>query len=194
MSATGSGQQSMHKEKLPVVAARVPDCENLNSDLRKHLLTMSNTIPDRVSNQQNGISYFDNKWLSESLLHKSENTGLQSLLRFAQQTANRMFQFPDPELVVSVTSMWSMVSKAGLAGVRHNHAGRVSGAYYVDAGSSGETDGGLIEFYQQPENTIPSHRFQPESGQLLLFPSSLEHSVSSYQGASPRIVISLNLS
>lgn len=50
-----------------------------------------------------------------------------------------------------------------------------------------------MQFFTDKEHMQPTHRFQPESGQLFLFPSSLEHSVSRYTGARARIVIALNL-
>jgi len=179
--------------QLPVVAVKAPDYENLNRRLRSYLANMAETLPDRGSNQANGKSYFENKWLSDAQLHNSDNSDLQKLVAFAEETANRIFQLPEPGLVMSITSMWGMVSKAGLTGVRHNHAGRVSAAYYVDVGSSGESDGGLMQFFLRPELDQPTHRFRPESGQLFLFPSTLQHSVSRYEGANPRIVIALNL-
>ncbi len=173
---------------------KAPDFTSLNQRLRNYLLNLSQSVPDSVSNNQSGVSYFDNKWLSQAQLHKNDNNDLQTLKTFAEQTANKLFRAPEPGLVISTTSMWSIISEAGLMGSRHNHRGRVSGAYYVDAGSSGETDGGLMQFYNQPGSSHPTHSFTPEPGLLLLFPSSLEHSVSAYTGESPRIVISLNMS
>ena len=180
-------------DRLPLLALKVPDYARLNTRLRDSLSEMSNTLTGKVSNQTNGLSYFDNKWLSQAELHESDNGDVQLLRSFIEETANRTFRKPDPGMVLSVTSMWGMVSKPGMTGNRHNHAGVVSGAYYVDAGSSGAKDGGLMQFYQQPELDQPTHRFQPESGQVFLFPSFLEHSVSRYEGKEPRIVIAFNL-
>ena len=180
-------------DRLPLLALKVPDYARLNTRLRDSLSEMSNTLTGKVSNQTNGLSYFDNKWLSQAELHESDNGDVQLLRSFIEETANRTFRKPDPGMVLSVTSMWGMVSKPGMTGNRHNHTGVVSGAYYVDAGSSGAKDGGLMQFYQQPELDQPTHRFQPESGQVFLFPSFLEHSVSRYEGKEPRIVIAFNL-
>jgi len=58
--------------KLPVIAVRAPDHENLNVGLRELLIGMSDTVPDRGSNQVNQQSYFDKKWLSHS--GKSQDT------------------------------------------------------------------------------------------------------------------------
>lgn len=181
------------KDRLPLLVTRLPDYDNLNSRLRNNLTGMSKTVPDKVSNQTGGLSYFDNKWLSSAELHKDPNHDVQILVKFVEEIANRSFHKPDPGLVLSISSMWGMVSKSGMTGNRHNHAGRASGAYYVDAGSSGAQDGGLMQFFVKPELSYPTHRLAPESGQLFMFPSSLEHSVSRYEGTSPRIVIAFNL-
>ncbi len=180
-------------DRLPLLALKVPDFARLNVRLRKCLSDMSNTLPGKVSNLSNGLSYFENKWLSQAELHESDNSDLQQLRSFIEETANRTFRKPDPDMVLNVTSMWGMVSRSGMTGSRHRHAGVVSGAYYVDAGSSGANNGGLMQFYQQPGLDQPTHRFQPESGQIFLFPSFLEHSVSRYEGKKPRIVIAFNL-
>jgi len=186
--------KDLPKNQLPLIAVRIPDHEILNVSLRKTLMTMSNTEGDRVSNQANKQSYFDNKWLSQAELHKSKDRQLRKLVSFVEETANRRIPKPDPGLVLSIMSMWCIVSKPGLVGERHNHSGRVSGAYYVDAGASGAQNGGLLQFYLDRQSAQPTHIIEPESGVLYLFPSMLEHSVSRYDGASPRIVIALNLS
>ena len=179
--------------RLPLVAVRIPDHERVNSYLRQMLMTMSDTVPDKVSNQKNQKSYFNNKWLSQAKLHKSEDHQLQEFVSFVEETVSQKIPKPEPDLMLSITSMWSIVSKPGLVGVRHNHAGRVSGAYYVDAGSSGEQNGGLLQFYLNRQDAQPTHNIEPEPGVLYLFPGSLEHSVSCYNGTTARIVISINL-
>jgi len=185
------------QHQLPLIAERVPDHERLNTHLRDMLITMSNTVPDRVSNQSNQKSYFGNRWLSQAELHKNEDPGLQEFVRFVEKTVDQKIPRPDPgpdsDLGLSVMSMWCIVSKPGLVGVRHNHSGRISGSYYVDAGSSGAQNGGLLQFYLNRQSSQPTHQIEPESGVLYLFPSSLEHSVSVYDGATPRVVIALNL-
>jgi hypothetical protein len=179
------------KAGLPVLVARVPDHEPLNVRLRRLLVGKSQTVRDQVSNQPNGESYFDNKWLSLPDLHKSEQSDIQTLVKFAELIVNRVPR--SDGRAASVVSMWCIVSKPGLEGRRHKHSGRVSGSYYVDAGSSGARDGGLLQFYAQPDSSQPSHRIEPESGCLYLFPSMLEHSVSRYDGPGPRVVIALNM-
>ena len=178
------------KDGLAVLAVRVPDHEQLNIRLKRLLIGKSETEPNQVSNQRHGQTYFDNRWLSRADLHTSDEPDLQTLVKFAERAANRALRSA-PGRPVSVTSMWCIVGKPGLKGRRHNHGGRVSGSYYVDAGSSG-ADGGLLQFYAKRGSARPSHSIKPESGVLYLFPAPLEHSVSRYAGTDPRIVIGLN--
>ena len=180
--------------RVPVALVKAPDFTSLNLRLREHLIKLSQSAPDQGSNNPTGKSFFQNKWLSRDQLHKSDNKDLQSLKTFAEQAANRLLSPQTPGRVLSTTSMWSIISEVGLTGIRHSHKGRISCAYYVDAGSSGESDGGRIQFYHRAGLSRPAHSLTPESGLLLLFPSSLEHSVSAYTGESRRIVISINMS
>lgn len=184
--------KSFGKDGLPVLVARLPDHEPLNMRLRRLLIGQSQTEPDQVSNQPHGQTYFDNRWLSRANLHKSDEPDIQRLVKFAELIANQALR-SDPGRAVSVVSMWCIVGKPGLVGRRHNHGGRVSGSYYVDAGSSGAQDGGALQFYADRDSARPSHSIEPESGVLYLFPSRLEHSVSRYDGIDPRVVIGLNM-
>jgi uncharacterized protein (TIGR02466 family) len=194
MTENETRQNKSSNARLPLVITSLPGSEALNSRLRDYLTGLASETPGRESNLSGGSSYFENKWLSAATLHTSENSDLQKLAELVEETANRSVRKTDPSSRLSITSMWCIVSRRGMAGSRHNHAGRLSGAYYVDTGSSGAADGGLMQFYQHPELPQPSHSLAPESGQVFLFPSSLEHSVSCYEGSSPRIVIAFNLS
>ena len=181
------------KDRLPLLAVKAPDHENLNLHLSEFLLAMASSVPDRVSNQASGQPYFKNKWLSRTELHKTEDPRLQQFVEFVEQTANRQALQSEAGARLAVMSMWCMVSKPGLVGKRHNHRGRVSTVYYVDTGHSGSQYGGLLQFFMSPGHSQPTHSIDPETGVLYLFPSSLQHSVSRYDGEQPRIVISSNL-
>ena len=185
------GSNNFGKAGLPVLAVQLPDHAQLNMRLRRLLIGKSETVRDQISNRPDGRSYFENKWLSSDDLHKSGEPDIETLVAFAETIVNRALK---PEVGrVSVTSMWCIVSKPGLQGRRHRHVGRVSGSYYVDAGSSGAQDGGLLQFYARRESAQPSHSIEPQSGHLYLFSSTLEHSVTRYEGADPRVVIALNM-
>lgn len=181
--------------KSAVYTTFMPGYEALNARLQAELISRSETIPDAVSNSlAGGRSYFRNKWLSKSNLHTDPDPDLHALREFAIKEASRLVQNRQDDPPLSVTSMWCIVSKEGLEGRPHNHTGEISGAYYVNAGSSGPDDGGVLQFYMGRSRRHSKLRsLTPRSGQMVLFPSRLIHSVTRYVGAELRIVISFNL-
>jgi len=185
--------QGSQPKKLPLFVTRVPDFETLNTRLLQTIDEMKSSSTGRETNQPDGQSYFANKWLSSSDVHQSASTDIQQLVLFIEESANRVFHKPEPDMTLSIFSMWCMVSKTDMTGTRHNHSGRVSGVYYVATGSSSIEHGGSIHFFQNPGSHRSSHHLTPETGRLLLFPSSLEHSVCRYTGPDSRTVIAFNL-
>lgn len=180
--------------RFSLLSVKIPEHNSLNARLRDNILHMSETIPDTVSNLKSGTSFFLNKWLSKSDLHLRDDPDFGYVADFTRNMASQLIPIAKRKPELAVTSMWCMVSKAGLKGRRHDHKGLVSAAYYVDPGSSSPENGGEILFFGAPgKNKAPTHSFTPEAGRLLLFPSSLYHAVNEYRDTKPRIVISINV-
>jgi uncharacterized protein (TIGR02466 family) len=108
-----------------------------------------------------------------------------------------------PQKVDFVLWGWAVIYKAGHTQGLHVHPNaNVSGVYYVTAPPSTlETgDSGKISFYDpRPRATMiqlpfqaTRHRVAPVPGDMYLFPSWLEHSVSAFQGDGTRICIAFN--
>ena len=98
---------------------------------------------------------------------------------------------------------WAVSYKAGHTQGLHVHPGaNVSGVYYVSAPPAALEPGeaGKISFYDpRPRATMAQlpyqatrHRVAPKPGDMYLFPSWLEHSVSAFQGEGTRICIAFN--
>jgi uncharacterized protein (TIGR02466 family) len=98
---------------------------------------------------------------------------------------------------------WAVCYKAGHTQGLHVHPGaNVSGVYYVSAPPTAleAGDAGKISFYDpRPRATMAQlpfqatrHRVAPTPGDMYLFPSWLEHSVSAFQGEGTRICIAFN--
>ena len=98
---------------------------------------------------------------------------------------------------------WAVSYKAGHTQGLHVHPGaHISGVYYVTAPSAAleAGDAGKISFYDpRPRATMNQlpfqatrHRVSPVPGDMYLFPSWLEHSVSAFQGDGTRICIAFN--
>lgn len=174
--------------QVPLKSGLLPGWERLNPRLNSAIQEMAGALPDAVSHNASGQSYFANKWLSPSKLHQEGPPVFREFAALVEEVIAGVVGEP-----LKVSSLWSIVSREGMEGGAHNHAGRVSLAYYVDPGESGPAKGGLMQFYADPESREPSHTVIPKAGLLIMFPSGLFHSVSRYTGSKPRIVISANL-
>jgi hypothetical protein len=107
------------------------------------------------------------------------------------------FELPE----MAITQCWLNVNRPGDRHHRHHHPNSyISGVYYLDA----SPDCGAIAFHRpglvelQPARTrgtpftFDLWREVPRSGQLLLFPSRLEHSVEPNLSTRDRLSISFN--
>ncbi len=101
---------------------------------------------------------------------------------------------------------WANVLRRGNFNRIHNHPGTSwSGVYYVSVGGepASETDG-MIEFVDPrgSANMIATPgrpfdqrvRIRPRAGEMILFPSFLQHYVNPYESEGTRIAISFNVS
>ena len=98
---------------------------------------------------------------------------------------------------------WAVSYKAGHTQGLHVHPNaNISGVYYVSAPQSAlePGDNGKISFYDpraratmiQLPFQVNRHRVAPTPGDMYLFPSWLEHSVSAFQGEGERLCIAFN--
>lgn len=110
---------------------------------------------------------------------------------------------------------WANLNGYGTGNVAHVHPGAFwSGCFYADDGgiAGGEALGGALEFVD-PRGAMPvmyaptvkfgiegcvtaglGERFHPKTGDLVIFPSWLRHSVTRYLGDGTRISVAFNLS
>lgn len=95
---------------------------------------------------------------------------------------------------------WGVVYRDwGFHRVHSHHDSAWSGVLYVDMGDS-QSDDGRIEFLD-PRPSACARRpgepavatIKPATGEMILFPSWLEHWVTPHQGTRPRVVIAFNM-
>lgn len=183
--------------------------EQLRRKLETLALRLAVTEPSVVVSSRGG-------WQSSKNLHKSYLPEVDELLSLVEGPASHLLGLPAysrrtrlqveqeasgaaPSFVVS--EAWINVNGAGAKNVWHNHLPiemsiqtrevHVSGVYYVAPGNSGPArlqmrDGGkLLDV-------------EPELGKLVLFPSTMEHSVEPHQNITglaeaPRISVAFNM-
>jgi uncharacterized protein (TIGR02466 family) len=165
--------------------------ERLNAALRVMLTDMSDRVPGRETNRTSGRSYFSDKWLSDGNLFQLPDPTVRQLVSLIETLANSLaWDNTAGASALRIASMWAIISRNGMEGRLHNHAGKVSGAYYVDAGECSTTSGA---FRIHDAQGLPVGHIVPKDGLLMLFPSGLLHSVARYDSDRPRMVISFNL-
>lgn len=184
---------SMSHSDRPFAEIRMGHSELMNKRLRDALMAMSASTPSRATNAPGGRPVFQNKWLSHPHLHQQGPAVFGELGREIETVANKVTVRKDMTRSLAVVSMWSIISRSGMESKRHNHGEQISAIYYVDSGSSSEDSGGLLHFYADENKLAPSHVIVPRTSLLIIFPSSLQHSVSRYSGSDPRIVISAGM-
>lgn len=107
----------------------------------------------------------------------------------------------NPNIEIFITDSWANVNKPGEKHHRHNHPNSIiSGVFYLDT----DEDTGSIVFnssqYSQIEfSTVGNNIYNsktwslnPTPGTLLLFPSSLEHSVTANKSTKDRVSVAFN--
>jgi uncharacterized protein (TIGR02466 family) len=132
---------------------------------------------------------------------------LQSLHNFCLESANQFFQEiwkPKKELSLYITQSWVNYTAKGQFHHKHAHPNSfISGVFYISANPELDKIFFYNGFYSQYQQIkifpIEYNQYNSESwwlpvstGQLMLFPSSLEHMVESVISDSERISLSFN--
>ena len=123
-----------------------------------------------------------------------------SLANFCEET----FNFDADKITLKITHSWTNRTKQGEHHHKHSHPNSIiSGVFYFDC-----NDNDNVQFYDTKnwlgldKLLVPSKNFNPfnsgscsfsvKVGELLLFPSQLEHAVHTVQGKKDRYSISFN--
>ena len=161
-----------------------PNHSELNAKLYPLLIGWSEKRDDhRLHSNQVTFFRLENSWHSPNDLHEQEL--FRPLCDFIEERVSSIMNAP-----LQIFSMWSIIGTNRSQGGRHFHVGSVSGAYYVNNGhEEGENISASIHFHGS--GGVKS--FEPQDGQILLFPAPLEHHVDAYLGSNRRVVISFNL-
>jgi uncharacterized protein (TIGR02466 family) len=194
----------------PVVVATLPDAEALNLELRRIILERER--------QEEGVQHSNlGGWQSSWDFEAWGGAAARRLLDAARELATRMTsdRTGRPVRIAWKSNAWANVNRKGHGNEFHTHPGAYwSGTYYVDDGGIDQDHGldGAFEI-QDPRGVAPamyaphlgfampggqsagaSELIFPKSGQLILFPSWLQHAVRPYQGDRMRISIAFNFS
>ncbi len=194
----------------PVVVATLPDAEALNLELGRIILEREQK---EAGVQHSNLGGWQSSWDFEAW----GGAAAKRLLDAARELATRMTsdRAGRPVRLAWRCNAWANVNRRGHGNEFHTHPGAYwSGTYYVDDGGIAEDHalGGEFEI-QDPRGVAPamyaphlgfampggqsagaSELIFPKSGQLILFPSWLQHAVRPYQGDRLRISVAFNFS
>jgi len=194
----------------PVAVATLAEAESFNPELRRVIL-------ERESREE-GVQHSNlGGWQSSWDFEDWGGAPARRLLDAAREMATRLTsdRAGKPVRISWQTNAWANVNRRGHGNEFHTHPGAYwSGTYYVDDGgiAADHALGGAFEI-QDPRGVAPamyapllgfavpggqsagaSELIFPQSGQLVLFPSWLQHGVRPYLGDRTRISVAFNFS
>jgi hypothetical protein len=173
----------------PILAYTLPHADALNTRLAAAFSSLREKDFERRSHFIGGR--FENLYLSAERL-----PGLAEVLAFAQNQARHLLSsgqasWLDAPIGVDQPlriGFWINAMQPGQSTSRHAHQEcdeLISGVYYVAAPAGA----GDILFHEPPFET----RVRPESGMMLLFAPSLEHSVETNHSRLQRLSVAFNI-
>ncbi len=190
----------------------LPDMDDTNQQLAGMIAELANSGPNMIAGTSN-VGGFQTRedLLSENhrfARHAAMVSLKQQLIATIQSYAKLLFEqecMRNPANVDFMLWGWGVSLKAGHSQELHVHpTAHISGVYYVAVppGAQGETStAGKIRFYDprpranmnQLFTQITRHSEIPKAGDVLVFPSWLEHSVAAFEGDGDRICIAFNV-
>lgn len=198
---------------VPMLQSQIGDASRLNAELSSLFLRLEsegNRHRDPISRDtQYGI------FESHFFLHQRMDAAIQELFGFLRASLltfiQGMNQYSDAEMSNIELDMhsWFHITRKGGFQSLHNHPNASwSAIYCVDPGDGATPESGAVRFhdprtgcdmYRDPsvERLQSPYRIGPwqlshKPGQMIAFPSYLQHEVFPYTGDRPRIVVALN--
>ena len=187
----------------PVWSCLWDDCAEVNAGLKNMILERA---PAEALTHRSNVG----GWHSEQDVLKWGGPHIAQLVEWIKmginavtQATNGIQEAASGEFFIVA---WANVLRQGGYNQVHDHNSYAwSGVYYVDIGDElpGDDFAGRIEFIDPRVGVgspkVPGDpfkqrmRFQPEAGQMLMFPGWLRHYVHPYKGEAPRISIAFNV-
>jgi len=174
--------------------------EALNAELRDLILERERTMPSMAKSNIGG-------WQSDIDFLEWQTPAAQTLghyLSAAVEVATKQLPLVAPKVQIQFELVaWAAVNRKGHYNTSHVHPlATWSGVYYVDPGDEPEKGLGAVLEFEHPVQAMVMDFFpglmpstlcvRPQAGLIVLFPSTLVHSVRMYHGERPRICVPFN--
>lgn len=200
----------------PFAVLHYPEPELLNKELEKFFDQLT-ANGDKHRNPRPHNYVQDNLFESNFDLFKYDNVAVQQLRHFILQSIGwiitRLNGYTKEQLssIQLHTDAWFHITEHAGYFYTHNHPmASWSAVYCVDPGEDvpGKKDSGILRFHDpRPHCSVyldagnanlqgafgtGSYNFKLQAGQLLLFPSYLQHEVAPFMGHNRRITVAVN--
>jgi len=203
---------------IPTAAAQMPDAEALNAELRALFLERetqgakyANPNPYTARNPALFESHFDLFSWPETCVHRLAQFCLGELSQTVAQLSG-MDVVAMRKMQIATDAWFHITRRGGFFGVHNHPMASWSGVYCVSPGQhdADYAESGRLSFvnpnslagmYLDPGNAqvrmpfgFNNFAFDLRAGQLVLFPSWLQHYVLPFQGEGERITVAFNCS
>ncbi|MGV3517697.1 TIGR02466 family protein [Luteitalea sp.] len=201
-------QSVQHVFGTPVLSLLCHHEDDLDDQLSALVLSMEQSEPSQSHSNMGG-------WQSEATFHERREAPVRRLFRMIDagihvMAAGLIGEESQERLGKQwEVSAWANVNRRGHYNSIHYHLGGFwSGVYYVSTGGDASQCGGAIHFRSPSAAGLLARTIAappiisdwfaqelvivPGPGQLLIFPSWLEHWVGTYNGSTPRVSIAFN--
>lgn len=175
--------------------------------LNQKLITESYEWKKQDLGQKN--SNFGNSWHSPATLLTRDEPGFRQITQCIPMVAANYVKELNPKIKINEfnfnANAWININGTGGYNTTHHHGEfHISGVYYVKQPSKAQGRSGMIEFINSRfDNHIheeigtnafaPKVNFRPKEGEMIVFPSTLLHSVYPNETNDDRISLAWNL-
>ena len=153
---------------------------------------------DKGQNRSNVYS-----WHSSPEKHPLNDKKLEDLSKFICDSAKKVIaQMGYDKIKLALQESWFIISPKGAYNKQHTHPGGfISGSYYIGGVSSPIVfyDPRVIKNFTEPKGmsnktayNVSNISMFPKEGDLIIFPSWLEHSVPENNSENERVILSFN--
>ena len=185
----------------PIFHYQLENYEEYNKELEKYIYDLQKLDPEGLSRSNQG------GWHSKPFNLKDQNSPPFRFFQIIQKYVADTFKEYGWKYIpgkVNLTEMWAIINKKNSFNIEHTHPNNyLSAAYYVKApencGSFKATNPNIIARERITLSDRPTEfnqniaQIKPVTGDLLLFPAYLPHSVGTNLSDEDRIVISFNI-
>jgi uncharacterized protein (TIGR02466 family) len=197
---------------IPFAKAQIKPSAELNRDLLNYFDSLNDeTDRNEIPTQPIISNLFESKWDLFERQEKSVQFLRESIEGHLRVLVKAVNNYPDEVYATLIFNQQAWFHKTYNGGFFSTHSHPMaswSAVYCVDSGDSAGNTDGILKFYH-PNSSLSMYldagnaalkepfglgtfNVKLRSGDLVIFPSYLQHEVTPYQGSKPRVTVAAN--